>query len=825
MKKTIFSLAALLLLMSNCSNEEIESEVTSQGKTSIKAVIEEPVIARATIDTESGAFSWTEGDKMDVNTTNGEKEFTYYSSTGTFESTEEVTVKDYAIYPSTVTYSNGKVTLPDSYTLGTVTNHVNATMLATNFQEGAESFKLKHLGGIVHFDFKNVPANANKLVFTADNTITGEFTIENEKISAPSNKVATKNVVSLNFTVANEARDLNFFVPVPTGSYKMQVALYADETLLYEGAGSTVNTIGRATLLNMPQIDCGSWYNEKLSVFTIVNKDQLKDFADKVNSGISFAGKTVKLAADLDMTGVEWTPIGTLSTKHYFKGTFDGGDHTISNLTINVTDGAAGLFGAVENCVAIKNVKLSKVNVSSNHYAGALVGWFQENGSTITPTISDCSVSDATIKVSPNTVDNGYDNGDKAGALVGYAASDVNITNCSVATATVTGYRDLGGIVGYANSTDTYGHVNITNCAVSNLTLVQDLSNGYKTDYPSTLGAVYGGGSSSDITDNSTGLTSLTIKNCTPAYAQGALDAANTPRTIELTTGEFGDLLLRINDNSELTSYYYIMGNYDSNYYGQEAWRYAKRTISGLTITGVDGTVINSLTTPADRDDDGNVKGTRNNMFEINNLKISNVTISKSIYFSTTTVNVATSSTTSEGQPHVKIEGITIENCKTTANGDKTKEGGRKLIGIANTGSDSNVKDIVIKGCTVTDMYQGVYIVDGENVEVSGCTFSGLTHNAVHINKFCSGTISITGNNMSYITERPIRLNGVQSGNITIERNTITNSGDTNGEYYKASSMNSSVIVTWSNNTADGTEIVLSGTENNQIGKKKTTDN
>ena len=73
---------------------------------------------------------------------------------------------------------------------------------------------------------------------------------------------------------------------------------------------------------------------------------------------------------------------------------------------------------------------------------------------------------------------------------------------------------------------------------------------------------------------------------------------------------------------------------------------------------------------------------------------------------------------------------------------------------------------------------------------------------------------------MSNIPERPIRLSGIQSGNITITGNTITSSGDAAGEYYKASSMDSNVNVTWSNNTADGTIIVFSGTDNNQVGKK-----
>ena len=90
---------------------------------------------------------------------------------------------------------------------------------------------------------------------------------------------------------------------------------------------------------------------------TIGDVEALKAFAAAVNSGTSYEGDTVTLSADLDLTDVEWTPIGvgTRSSKSYtgnaFKGTFDGGNHTISGLTITSTesdDAAVGLFGVVD---------------------------------------------------------------------------------------------------------------------------------------------------------------------------------------------------------------------------------------------------------------------------------------------------------------------------------------------------------------------------------------------------------------------------------------------------------------------------------------------
>ena len=63
--KVMLSMAALVLMFSNCSNEELEN-AASQKVTSIKATIEQPVIARSTVDNTTGAFAWAEGDSISV---------------------------------------------------------------------------------------------------------------------------------------------------------------------------------------------------------------------------------------------------------------------------------------------------------------------------------------------------------------------------------------------------------------------------------------------------------------------------------------------------------------------------------------------------------------------------------------------------------------------------------------------------------------------------------------------------------------------------------------------------------------------------------------
>lgn len=130
----------------------------------------------------------------------------------------------------------------------------------------------------------------------------------------------------------------------------------------------------------------------------------------------------------------------TNKTISCFAGDFDGQNHTISNLKVTKND-RAGLFGAIRVGV-VKNVKINGATIKSNHYAGALVAWGYVD-------VDNCHVTNAMVECSPINSD---DNGDKAGALVGWTGEDCSsITNSTVTNSTVSGYRDVGGVVGMAH--------------------------------------------------------------------------------------------------------------------------------------------------------------------------------------------------------------------------------------------------------------------------------------------------------------------------------------------------------------------------------------
>ena len=180
--------------------------------------------------------------------------------------------------------------------------------------------------------------------------------------------------------------------------------------------------------------------------YTVTSADGLMHVAELVNGGKTDINIT--LTADIDLTGKDWTPIGT-SFKNSYTGTFDGGGHTITGLTVTTNDKYAGLFGYIGNAGTVKNVVMEGVLITSNNgssQAGGVAGFSRG-------TIENCSVSGSVS----GTV--------YVGGVVG-AQWGGSITGCS-SSATVKGTVDVGGVAGQTNSNAT-----MTACyATGNVTL------------------------------------------------------------------------------------------------------------------------------------------------------------------------------------------------------------------------------------------------------------------------------------------------------------------------------------------------------------------
>lgn len=175
-------------------------------------------------------------------------------------------------------------------------------------------------------------------------------------------------------------------------------------------------------------------------VYLINNERDLERLAAYVNSGHDATGKTFKQNADITLTAAH-TSIGRYfeGTYKYFKGTYDGNNKTISNLTVNAPNSNyQGLFGYTSKAV-IKNVTLANCNITGKQYTGGIVGY----ASTSTA-IENCHVNG---NINATASDAGGH-----GGIVG-SATATSITNCTVTgtISTSVSNDNYGGIVGAAN--------------------------------------------------------------------------------------------------------------------------------------------------------------------------------------------------------------------------------------------------------------------------------------------------------------------------------------------------------------------------------------
>ena len=194
----------------------------------------------------------------------------------------------------------------------------------------------------------------------------------------------------------------------------------------------------------------------------------------------SFAGKTIKLAADIDLNNGAWTPIGS-DLSNCFSGTFDGNGYTISNLNVEGVNNV-GLFGYAAYGGNVKNLTVKNATVKANDYAGVIMG----RGYT---DIDNCHVENATVSVTPYLKGDVYDGGAKAGGIIGQMleGSGNTVTNCSAKNVKVYGFRDIGGVVGMVHNNNS-----CSGNTAENITLGYVLCEQITADQNENAGAIYG---------------------------------------------------------------------------------------------------------------------------------------------------------------------------------------------------------------------------------------------------------------------------------------------------------------------------------------------
>ena len=479
--------------------------------------------------------------------------------------------------------------------------------------------------------------------------------------------------------------------------------------------------------------------------YLISNANELVFFAKAINTKIapySDAGNTFKLTADIDLGGRRWVPIGRMTDTYgigessTFHGNFDGGNHTVRNFNIDTVDGiagddtnkGAGLFGAVTG--TISNLKVTNATIVTAHWAGTIAG-------QIKGTVEKCSVENITITCLPELIGTSWDNGDKAGSIVGYLDTNGTVTRCSAKNVDITGYRDLGGIVGCSNGTVT------KNTVGENVTITYDNDatrnyNNYTSAAQHNIGDYIGRGAD----ENDTGNTG------TANYARGA-----TAGTAE----ELNTFLAGYASNSgenitvELTKDFDMANNWTTynigNYNG----------VNNLTING-NGHKITNLNKPLLM---GAFSG--DGVITINDLTISNAKISQKA--ENLGIGAFIMHSDSSG-------GIVFNNCKledsviecTGANATNGSAYAGGFIGYSSSGN-TTFKDCSVTNCQISGKKSaGALIGHAQtNLTVDGCTVTGNTITQTLENR-TAGAAAIVGR----VSSTPITVK-----NTTVSGNTI----------------------------------------------------
>ena len=301
--------------------------------------------------------------------------------------------------------ADGQTVTYGSPTLRFTHRTARVTIVLTDYTEGLASVQLTGLSTEGDNPDKIVPYDKGSNTYTA--------------IVAPQSVAAGTTFITCTFTNGK------------TFVYKMKNATD------WQAGGEYTYTVSLAAAKDL------GYTIESNGSYTVTSADGLMNVAELVNGGKTDINIT--LDKNIDLTGKGWTPIGT-SFDNSYKGTFDGGGHTITGLTVTTNDQFVGLFGYLNRAGMVKNVVMEGIQITSNHMFGCTGGVVGYSWGTI----ENCSVSGS---VSGTDCVGGVVGSQKAGSIIGCSSS-----------ATVKGKHYVGGVAGekWGTMTACYATGNVT---------------------------------------------------------------------------------------------------------------------------------------------------------------------------------------------------------------------------------------------------------------------------------------------------------------------------------------------------------------------------
>ena len=505
MKRFIFATiaaSATIFFAAGCQEKNEMAPTETSDRNVITASIPEAITRvsmNAPADGKGLALAWEAGDELTVIGVNSIKQFTiadgFTAHNAQFNGTAVDGDSFTVIYPGqtykTLDEINAVSYLEQKQTGNGNTDHLFYHAMVETSDYTSLDFSKAKQNGVIKFLFQlpseatvveSVTLSATDAVFYATNDLDGEKTnsltldLEDVDVSASEQMLTAYMMISWNDVALPAASKLTITVNMPDS--KFEQVLTVPETGLTILSGK-VNTFG---------LNDKSWTEPLFFGGNGTEADpyQIKTYThlDNVRDVINAETKTwFVMVDDIDMAGKEWTMYNG-STGNVYRYDFDGNGHTISNFSM--TRSGASFFGAITGGSKVHDLKFNKVVLSDEEGGSNSVGTVSYN--IIDGTVDNVDITDATIKSATSDGNNTgtgtiasrlykglisncdivdltmTTNAERVGGIVGVNASNGNtIENCTVTNATISGAKNIGGIVGRSSSTPA---VKITNCRV-----------------------------------------------------------------------------------------------------------------------------------------------------------------------------------------------------------------------------------------------------------------------------------------------------------------------------------------------------------------------
>lgn len=243
MKKKLILIAGIAIALAACTKNELRDDSTTTEPVSWPSVITvatEPVVDSETksVIASDGTFKWFAGtgetaEKLGINTDAGFKVYTCTNAaTGTFGGDlEGATPSTVAVYPAgqyALSTKTLTVTMPASYEY--VATLAKTPMIA-QISGSIDDLAFKHIAALLKVSVKNVPPTATQLVLETDKNIAGDFVISDCTVADAeiTNDGGSGKSVAVNFPAAGTFTDMDFFIPIPVGTYAHFYLFLKDE--------------------------------------------------------------------------------------------------------------------------------------------------------------------------------------------------------------------------------------------------------------------------------------------------------------------------------------------------------------------------------------------------------------------------------------------------------------------------------------------------------------------------------------------------------------------------------------------------------------------